>query len=181
MNLLDNLKQYRITSPFGRRKDPFGSGKMLPHTGIDLVGKEPNDPIEAFVAGEVIYSGDTHPGTGLGGFGWVVLVKDHNGYVHMYAHLAAGSCRVNIGDQVVAGQVLGVQGSTGKSTGKHLHYEVRSCSSPSYGYSFHIDPMRYLERLCKEAWICFNRQGRKDKCEEEHKTAEYIRSMIGEK
>ncbi len=181
MKLLDILKQYRVTSPFGMRLDPFGSGKMVPHTGIDLVGKEVNDPIEAFVEGEVIYSADTHPGTGLGGFGWVVGIKDRNGYFHMYAHLQANSLKVKVGDHVVVGQQLGIMGSTGKSTGKHLHYEVRTCCSPSYGFGHHTNPMKYLEQLCKDAWTYYNSQGRKDMCDEAHETAEYIREMIGEK
>lgn len=178
MTLLEILKQYRVTSQYGPRVSPV-TYKQEFHTGIDLVGKEVNDPVESFTEGDVIFAGEGKAGTGLGGFGWVVLVKDRNGYIHMYAHLAEKSLRVKVGDHVVTGQVLGVMGNTGKSTGKHLHYEVRSKHTPSYGYGYHINPMKYLIKLCQDGWTYYNRQGRKDKCDELHETANLIRKLIG--
>lgn len=181
MTLLDILKQYRVTSQYGPRKNPLPPYDQQFHTGIDLVGKEVNDPIESFTEGDVIFAGEGKTGTGIGGFGWVVLVKDRNGYVHMYAHLAKESLKVKVDDHVVTGQVLGVMGSTGKSTGKHLHYEVRRKSSPSYGFNYHVDPMDYLISLCQDGWHYYNRQGRKDKCDELHDTANLIRRLTGQK
>ncbi|MGD8188587.1 M23 family metallopeptidase [Brevibacillus ginsengisoli] len=178
MTLLEILKQYRVTSDYGPRIDPITGKPGAIHSGVDLVGKEVNDPIESFTEGDVIYSNDTHPGTGLGNYGWVVLVKDRNGMVHLYAHLQKQSLKVNVGDHVVTGQHLGIMGSTGRSTGKHLHYEVRTTDHPSWGCGLHTNPLRYLEKLCKDSWTYYNGQGRQDKCNEVHQTAEYIRSMI---
>jgi murein DD-endopeptidase MepM/ murein hydrolase activator NlpD len=178
MRLIDILKQYSVTSPYGPRKDPI-SGKSAFHSGIDLVGKEVNDPIEAFVEGDVIYAGNTYPGTGLGNYGWVVMVKDRNGKCHLYAHLQEKSLKVKVGDHVVQGQQLGIMGSTGRSTGKHLHYEIRTADKPQWGLGKHIDPMKYLITICQDGWKYYDRQGRKDMCDLMHETANYIRRMIG--
>lgn len=177
MNLLQIVQQYRCSSNYGKRIDPItGKGTQF-HTGIDLVGKEVNDPIESFTEGTVIYSGDTYPGTGLNGFGWVVMVKDANGKGHLYAHLQKQSLKVKVGDRVVTGQELGIMGSTGKSTGKHLHYEVRQNPSKanSWGYGHHINPMAYLITLCQDGWKYYERQGRKDMQDFVHSVAQYIR------
>lgn len=176
MTLLDILKQYRVTSPYGYRQDPLGSGRQF-HTGVDLVGKHANDPIESFTEGTVIYSGDTHPGTGLGGFGWVVCVKDGNGRIHLYAHLVAGSVKVKVGQHVTTGQILGIMGTTGKSTGVHLHYEVRLFGG-SYGYGKHVNPLQYIEKLCKDGWTYYNRLKRPEMCDLMHETAEYLRNNL---
>lgn len=145
---------YRITSMFGPRKSPI-TGQQEFHTGVDLVKRTggKNAPIEAFVDGTVIdvYNDKEAPsGTGYGGFGCIIAIRDRFGYTHLYAHMKKGSIRFKKGDQVKAGQVVGLQGSTGKSTGEHLHYEVRR-----YGYGSHVEPLEYLasyeERELKEA------------------------------
>jgi murein DD-endopeptidase MepM/ murein hydrolase activator NlpD len=125
-----NWKGYRITSNFGWRNNPFGSGKEF-HTGIDLV-KSHKAAIEAFVSGIVLYAGEGKTGTGLGGYGNVVLIKDNKGRGHLYAHLDSVSVRK--GQSIKAGQTIGRQGATGQVTGSHLHYEVRKGTSPSYGW-----------------------------------------------
>lgn len=137
---------YRITSPFGWRSSPFGGYREF-HTGIDLV-KAHKSPIYAFTEGEVVYAGLGHTGTGLGGYGRVVFIKDKNGRGQLYAHLDATAVRT--GDKVTKGQTIGYQGNTGRSTGSHLHYEVRKAISPSYGWIADrpnncLEPIAYLE------------------------------------
>lgn len=147
-NIDEMLAEYRVTSPFGPRKDPI-NGATAFHTGIDLV-KAHRSPIRAFVAGTVTHAKMGVAGTGYGGFGITVAVRDKNGATHMYAHLY--DVTVSVGDTVKRGDVVGHQGSTGRSTGSHLHYEVRR-----KGYGTHTDPIAYLreyyaaEKLAEEA------------------------------
>ncbi|WP_285853056.1 peptidoglycan DD-metalloendopeptidase family protein [Paenibacillus sp. MER 180] len=133
---------FRITSPYGYRNDPF-TGNATFHTGIDLV-KAHKAPIFAFASGEVVHAREGQAGTGFGGFGVVVAIKDERGALHCYAHL--DSCSVKVGQPVKAGQEVGKQGTTGRSTGSHLHYEVRTKSTPSYGFGAHTNPGEYLEK-----------------------------------
>src|SRR5690625_4217445 len=118
------FKAYRITSPFGNRKHPI-SGRNSFHTGIDLVKLKGgrNAPIEAFTSGTVLFAGWGATGTGFGGYGNVVLIKDKNNRGQVYAHLDSVSVRK--GQVIKKGQAIGRQGNTGNSTGPHLHYEVR--------------------------------------------------------
>lgn len=139
---MNPFEGYRITSPYGMRKDPFdGSQKM--HTGIDLVIAD-KAPLKAFMAGKVVHAKMGAAGSGLGGFGIVVAIRDLNGAIHMYAHL--DSAAVIVGQEVKAGQVVGKQGNTGHSAGSHLHYEVRLGSAPSFGFGTHTDPTAYLKK-----------------------------------
>src|SRR5690625_6830802 len=71
-------------------------------------------------------------GSGFGGDGIVVAIKDKSDCLHVYAHL--DSVAVKVGQKVSKGQMVGRQGNTGQSTGSHLHYEVRKTSSPQYGW-----------------------------------------------
>jgi hypothetical protein len=143
---------YRITSGFGWRTHPIRGGKEW-HTGIDLV-KSHKAPIEAFTDGEVLYAGEGKSGTGLGGYGIVVLIGDKNGRGQLYAHL--DSVTVKKGQKVKKGQVIGYQGATGQVTGSHLHYEVRKKaeSKPPYGWIADrvnncLDPTKYLTDFYK--------------------------------
>lgn len=81
-------------------------------------------------------------GSGFGNYGIVVAIKDKTGHLHVYAHLDSAS--VVVGQYVAIGQELGKQGTTGQSTGSHLHYEVRRMYQPNYGYGTHVDPTQYL-------------------------------------
>ena len=121
---------YLITSPFGFRNEPF-TGKRTFHTRIDLV-KSHKAPIHAFTSGIVTHAKFGATGSGFGGCGNVVAIKDKNGCLHVYAHL--DGINVKIGANISKGQVIGTQGYTGKSTGSHLHYEVCKTSSPSFGW-----------------------------------------------
>ncbi len=90
------------------------------HPGIDIAGSA-GDPVVAADGGEVIVSGWTDNT----GYGNRVMIKHPNGYVTLYGHLLADSHKVKAGDKVSKGQVIGLRGSTGRSTGPHLHFEVR--------------------------------------------------------
>ncbi|MEK3788735.1 M23 family metallopeptidase [Paenibacillus sp. FSL K6-1230] len=142
------FKEYRLTSPFGPRMHPVDHVPRF-HRGVDLV-LEPKDsygPIKAFTSGEVLHAKMGATGSGFGNMGNVVAVQDDKGYLHVYAHLS--SIAVKVGQQVDQGQVIGRQGSTGKSTGPHLHYEIRKAASPSYGYTATeagvVEPTKYLQ------------------------------------
>ncbi|MBI2875569.1 MAG: peptidoglycan DD-metalloendopeptidase family protein [Candidatus Tectomicrobia bacterium] len=104
----------RISSPFGPRQDPL-TGQTRSHQGIDLVSATGSE-IRAAAPGEVIFSGDK------GGYGKTVILQ-HGGYQTLYAHNLANLVRV--GDKVQAGQPIALLGDSGRSTGPHLHFEVR--------------------------------------------------------
>ena len=109
------LRGAGITSGFGWRRHPISGGYKF-HAGIDLAAPT-GTPIVATAAG-VVASADWY-----GGYGLCVTIDHQNGYVTLYGHMSAIS--VSAGQQVQPGQPLGRVGSTGSSTGPHLHYELR--------------------------------------------------------
>jgi murein DD-endopeptidase MepM/ murein hydrolase activator NlpD len=122
-----------LQSGFGVRIDPF-LGTPAMHTGLDLHA-ETGDPVRATADGTVVAAGWS------GGYGRVVDVDHHNGLSTRYAHLS--SIEVRVGQSVKSGQIVGKVGSTGRSTGPHLHYETRLKGEP-------VDPQKFLragERL----------------------------------
>jgi len=105
---------FRVTSGFGIRNDPF-TGQLAMHEGLDFVA-ELGSPVVATAAGTVVRSGWD------GAYGNVVEVSHIEGFTTRYAHL---SKRIAVeGKKVNRGDTLGLLGSTGRSTGPHLHYEV---------------------------------------------------------
>lgn len=116
-----------LSSTFGYRADPFTRGLAL-HTGIDLRG-EYGAPARATAAGTVTQADYA------GGYGNMVEVDHGHGLVTRYAHLSG--ITVVPGQAVAAGQMVGRVGSTGRSTGTHLHYETRIDGEP-------VDPQRFL-------------------------------------
>ncbi len=104
----------RITSRYGYRIDPF-SGKYEFHKGIDIRAKY-GAPVRATADGIVEFAGK-HPG-----YGKMVIIRHRYGFKTLYAHLSKVKTRA--GKRVKVGTVIGYVGSTGKSTGPHLHYEV---------------------------------------------------------
>lgn len=115
------------SSDFGWRKDPF-TGERAYHEGIDFMAQH-GAPILAAAGGVVVYSG-FHPQYGN------MLAIDHgNGLVTRYAHAAKRLARV--GDVVTRGARIGEVGSSGRSTGNHLHFEVRRNGAP-------LDPAQFL-------------------------------------
>jgi murein DD-endopeptidase MepM/ murein hydrolase activator NlpD len=103
------------TSPFGVRMDPFLRQPAM-HTGIDIRG-EPGEPVHATAAGKITIAGWD------GGYGNLVEIDHGNGLATRYGHLS--QIDVHVGDEVRIGQTIGLIGSTGRSTGPHLHYETR--------------------------------------------------------
>jgi len=118
----------RLSSEYGMRKDPF-TGRMAFHDGIDLAAK-PGTEITALRDGEVIYSG------WKSGYGNTVVVRHDNGYESLYGHTSKNL--VTAGERVAAGTVIAEVGSTGRSTGPHLHLEVRRHGKP-------VNPLPHLE------------------------------------
>jgi murein DD-endopeptidase MepM/ murein hydrolase activator NlpD len=115
-----------VTSPFGYRRDPIlGEDEIRFHAGVDLGGGS-GDAVFAAAEGRVTYSG------WLGGHGRTVVVQHAGGYVTMYAHLRRVT--VSHGQLVKPGTAIGRLGSSGRSTGPHLHFEVRLGGTP-------IDPL----------------------------------------
>ena len=117
-----------LTSPFGYRPDPF-LGRPALHPGVDLVQAYGSE-IRATAAGRVIHAG------WIGGYGNMVEIDHGNGLTTRYGHMS--EVGVNEGDEVAAGAALGRIGTTGRSTGPHLHYEVRIDGEP-------VDPERFLQ------------------------------------
>jgi len=98
------------------------------HNGLDMDGST-GDPIRASAGGTVILVGVK------GGYGNTVMIDHGGGMVTLYAHQS--KLGVSVGQKVTAGQTIGYVGSTGVSTGPHLHFEVRIDGAP-------VDPMKYL-------------------------------------
>lgn len=117
-----------FSSNFGWRLDPF-SGKKAFHEGVDFMA-ETGTPIQAAAGGLVVYS-DHHPQ-----YGNMIDVDHGNGMTSRYAH--ASKRLVKVGDIVLQGQKIAEVGSTGRSTGPHLHFEVLKNGAPQ-------NPARYLQ------------------------------------
>ncbi len=144
------FRGFRITSPYGYRTHPIRGSRDF-HAGVDLV-KSHQAPIHAFTSGTVIYAGFGKSGTGLGGYGNVVLIRDRNNRTQLYAHL--DSVAVNSGQPVSQNKVIGYQGATGYVTGSHLHFEIRKKveTAPPYGYradkpSSTMNPISYVNQF----------------------------------
>lgn len=104
----------RISSRFGDRVDPF-TGAHRHHRGVDVAAPE-GTPITSLGAGEVVFAGER------GGYGLTVEVRSADGRLTRYAH--ARALGVSVGDRVSPGDVIAEVGSTGRSTGPHVHVEV---------------------------------------------------------
>ena len=120
--------QYWLTSPFGFRRDPF-TGKRTGHHGIDLAGPK---GLKIYATGDGVVALTE---VSKRGYGNEVLISHGFGYSTRYAHLQ--KIFVKKGEKVKRGQVIGLLGSTGRSTGPHLHYEVRLDNIP-------LNPFHYF-------------------------------------
>lgn len=112
-----------ITSLYGMRKHPI-SGRYRMHQGLDIAG---SGSIMAAADGQVEFVGYR------GGYGYCMLINHGNHWQTLYAHMVSDSAPFAVGDFVQAGQVIGQMGTTGHSTGVHLHFEVRQqgrCLNP---------------------------------------------------
>ncbi len=117
-----------VNSKFGPRRDPFRKVGAM-HTGIDYKGKT-GTPVYSTAKGKVVRAG------WLGGYGRVVEILHARGIITRYAHL--NRIDVSIEDSVKKGQIIGRVGSSGRSTGSHLHYEVRVSGKA-------INPKRFMQ------------------------------------
>lgn len=117
----------RLSSHYGARRDPV-NGRQRFHAGIDIPGAA-GSPVFASAAGVVTFAGNA------GGYGRMVEIDHGDGMRTRYAHLAR--LLVRSGLQVAQGAVVGRMGSTGRSTGTHLHFEVRRDGGP-------VDPLALL-------------------------------------
>lgn len=134
-------KSYTLTSGFGFRYDPF-HGRGAQHAGLDLAGAH-GEPIFAAAAGRVVRA------ERFGAYGNTVDIDHGRGILTRYAHLS--SIKVSVGETVAMGEHIAGMGSTGRSTGTHLHYEVRIDGQPvnprpfvessSYLLAFQKDPV----------------------------------------
>ena len=116
-----------ITSPYGYRVHPI-YGTTIYHSGIDI-GVDEGTPVHAADGGVVVWSG------WMGGYGYAVVIDHGNGLSTLYGHNS--ELAVDEGQSVAKGQVISYAGSTGNSTGPHVHFEVRANGDP-------VDPMGYL-------------------------------------
>lgn len=140
---------YKISSGFGLRNDPGGSGEKKNHGGLDIAPISSNGygtvNIIAAKDGTVTYStgpSSNCPSNGEnddcgGGYGNYVMIEHSDGTTTLYGHMYENSITVNTGDTVKAGQVIGTMGSSGQSTGMHLHFEVRVNGE-------RVDPLNYI-------------------------------------
>lgn len=116
-----------LSSFFGVRSDPF-TGRLAHHDGVDIAGKL-GSKVLAVAAGVVVWSGDRQ------GYGNLVEINHGNGYVTRYGHNQKNL--VKVGETVKKGQVLAFMGSSGRSTGPHVHFEVIRDGRV-------VDPVKYV-------------------------------------
>ena len=116
-----------ISSLFGFRADPL-TGKREFHEGVDFAGT-PGTPITAVAAGIVTWSGPRY------GYGNLIEISHGKGYITRYAHNSKNL--VTVGEKIEKGEVIGLMGSSGRSTGTHVHFEVLH-------YGRYVDPRKYL-------------------------------------
>lgn len=119
-----------LSSRYGYRNDPF-TGRLTWHNGIDFAGPEGSNVIA--VASGIVTSAERR-----GGYGYLVDINHSNGYVTRYAH--AKELLVDVGDIVKKGDVIALMGSTGRSTGPHVHFEVHYRGEA-------VDPAEYIHRV----------------------------------
>ncbi|SDG64857.1 M23 family metallopeptidase [Mucilaginibacter sp. P25] len=117
-----------FTSFFGYRSDPFDSEHAEFHPGIDFKGNR-GDAVKCTASGKVVFAG------WAGGYGKCVRIQHINNLETLYGHLS--KIEVKVGQQVTVGDNIGKVGSTGHSTGAHLHYEVRKNGKP-------VNPVNFL-------------------------------------
>lgn len=126
------IKKGWMSSRYGHRNDPF-TGRVALHEGVDFAGKKGSEII-AVASGVVTWSGDRY------GYGQMVEINHGGGFVTRYAHNLEN--KVEVGDIVKKGQVISLMGSSGRSTGPHVHFEV-------YKHGRAVDPAAYIHRASR--------------------------------
>lgn len=123
-------KNFKVTSKFGQQEKGLRS---TPHKGVDFANGKQGDPVKALLGGKVQIAGYSKTAGN-----WVVIKQD-DGTVAKYMHMQKG-LKVSAGDTVKSGQTIGKVGSTGHSTGAHLHLQIEQNGTP-------IDPQKYMEGI----------------------------------
>ncbi|EPI2198825.1 phage tail tip lysozyme [Enterococcus hirae] len=130
-------KPVRVTSECGWRTSPINNEKEF-HNGIDLVNENPNTPIFAALDGEVVQAGANY----YDWYGNYVVIKHNNGKWTGYAHLSR--IDVSVGQKVQKGAQIGLMGTTGPSTGEHLHFQIMKNYWPQPVVDFE-NPRNYIQ------------------------------------
>ena len=143
-------KDFKITSDFGYRVHPITKAKKH-HNGTDLWGSKEPLLIEAFYDGVVIAKASSPSG-----FGHYVVIRHTIGgkkYTSLYAHLKAPS-KLKVRQRVDAGTVVGIMGTSGASTGKHLHFEIGKGSTHPFisggDGKRYVEPMKFISTVIKK-------------------------------
>jgi murein DD-endopeptidase MepM/ murein hydrolase activator NlpD len=147
------LDKFKVTSPFGWRVHPTQNTKKH-HNGVDLVGPA-GCPVQAFTKGRVVFAGPSKTKLSSGepgGFGYHVQIRSLINGVYVistYAHLRKNSIQVKVGQMVDHDTIIGRQGTTGDSTGEHLHFEITlgkkyKWSNDGSGYA---DPVEFIKAM----------------------------------
>ncbi|WP_280150040.1 phage tail tape measure protein [Bacillus subtilis] len=123
-------KNFKVTSKFGQQEKGLRS---TPHKGVDFANGKQGDPVKALLGGKVQIAGYSKTAGN-----WVVIQQD-DGTVAKYMHMQKG-LKLSAGDTVKSGQTIGKVGSTGHSTGAHLHLQIEQNGTP-------IDPQKYMEGI----------------------------------
>ncbi|MHB1152110.1 MAG: M23 family metallopeptidase [Eubacteriales bacterium] len=127
IQLVPYKNNFRVTSPQMASRTVMGV--TAPHNGMDMVGTDKN--IYAVKSGIVVVSSIiTDQNNPAWQFGNRVMIRDADNKYAMYNHLSLR--KVSQGQQVIAGQIIGIEGSSGRSTGSHLHFEVRDRQGAGY-------------------------------------------------
>jgi len=124
---------YTISSYYGYRLSVFGEGNF--HSGIDIAGTGYGSPIRAANNGTI----EILTNLGNTSYGKYIMINHNNGYYTLYAHMSRFAEGLSVGSTVSRGDVIGYVGSSGWSTGPHLHYEIRTCSK----YACVTNPLNY--------------------------------------
>lgn len=119
-----------LTSHYGVRSNPFSGKGLEVHTGLDIKASK-GDKVNSPASGKVIYAG------WKGGYGNCVIIEHGHGLETLYGHLS--SINAKKGQHIAAGETIGKVGSTGRSTGSHLHYEISR-------YGKRINPITFLNK-----------------------------------
>ena len=171
INLVDSLKHYRY--PYlGRITSRYGMRHRRPHNGIDIALKV-GDTICAAFDGRVRFSKATNTG-----YGTLVIIRHDNGLETYHGHLSARLVEEN--DRVVAGQPIALGGNSGRSTGPHMHFEVRyygQSFDPERIINFRTGELRRDHILLKKGYYCiyskyeqdFNAEAERDDAEKKEK------------
>ena len=126
-----------VSSYFGYRRDPI-LGRLRFHRGTDYAAPT-GTPIKAGGNGKIITRGWSRVG-----YGYHIIIRHRNGYDTLYGHMSRFRSGYKVGSSVRQGDIIGYVGSTGRSTGPHVHYEVRRYGKPISIKSLHLKPSRTL-------------------------------------